>query len=388
MWLFKRKKNPETPDVSTPAPKPAIPPHPKPPTEPRDCAIVILEKNAGSGTKANLRDVLLELHLERHEESQFYSLEPPFTLVSGLTRSFAQKGVERLALAGVRAEVERMTAAPEIADFSAETGNHSVILVEAGHNKIAVIKVIRKATQYGLKEAKDLAEATPTPILVGVSETFAQSIAAELQQAGASVAVDDGSGNLQAVSGVVAANLVGYTNPTTTALPPGEWQLILVEAGKNKINVIKVIRQHTTLGLKEAKDLADAPSSFLLQGVDENTALNFGADLEDAGATVAVGKIGEAVQNIGVSVSKSSPSSLQGASLMASGWQVVLLDSGRNKIVVIKAIREATQLGLAEAKDLADKPPSVIASGLDEATAHAIARELQAAGATAQVSQN
>jgi large subunit ribosomal protein L7/L12 len=60
---------------------------------------------------------------------------------------------------------------------------------------------------------------------------------------------------------------------------------------------------------------------------------------------------------------------------------LVLVDAGPKKIQVIKIVREATGLGLKEAKDLVDAAPTVVASGLDDDWAAALRRELRAAGA-------
>jgi hypothetical protein len=65
---------------------------------------------------------------------------------------------------------------------------------------------------------------------------------------------------------------------------------------------------------------------------------------------------------------------------------VVLTAHGEKKIRVIKVIRDSSPgLGLKEAKDLVDRPPSMIATGVSEHAAGLLASELQAAGATAAV---
>lgn len=73
---------------------------------------------------------------------------------------------------------------------------------------------------------------------------------------------------------------------------------------------------------------------------------------------------------------------------MAEGSSVVLLTTGRNKIAVIKALREALDTGLKEAKDLADaadRSPAVVATGLARANAERLLHELRAAGAQAEI---
>jgi len=65
-----------------------------------------------------------------------------------------------------------------------------------------------------------------------------------------------------------------------------EFSVVLKEAGANKINVIKVVREITGLGLKEAKDLVEAAPKDLKEGVSKADADEMKKKLEDAGAKV------------------------------------------------------------------------------------------------------
>jgi large subunit ribosomal protein L7/L12 len=67
-----------------------------------------------------------------------------------------------------------------------------------------------------------------------------------------------------------------------------EFNVILTGAGANKINVIKVVRALTNLGLKEAKDLVDGAPKTLKEGATKDEAQQMKAKLEEAGATVEV----------------------------------------------------------------------------------------------------
>ena len=62
-----------------------------------------------------------------------------------------------------------------------------VVLSEAGGQKIQVIKVVRAVTGLGLKEAKDLVDSAPKPVKEGVNQEEADSIKAQLEEAGAEV---------------------------------------------------------------------------------------------------------------------------------------------------------------------------------------------------------
>jgi large subunit ribosomal protein L7/L12 len=67
-----------------------------------------------------------------------------------------------------------------------------------------------------------------------------------------------------------------------------EFDVIIKDAGPKKIEVIKTIRQLTSLGLKEAKDLAETPGGKVLEGVSKEAANDAKAKLEAAGAVVEV----------------------------------------------------------------------------------------------------
>jgi large subunit ribosomal protein L7/L12 len=63
-----------------------------------------------------------------------------------------------------------------------------------------------------------------------------------------------------------------------------------------------------------------------------------------------------------------------------SAYDVELTDAGAQKIAIIKVVRELTQLGLGEAKDLVDKTPAVIKKGVPKAEADDIKKKIEAAG--------
>jgi large subunit ribosomal protein L7/L12 len=65
-----------------------------------------------------------------------------------------------------------------------------------------------------------------------------------------------------------------------------EFTVVLQEAGPNKINVIKAVREVTTLGLREAKDLVESAPANVKEGVAADEAADIKKKLEEAGATV------------------------------------------------------------------------------------------------------
>ena len=70
-----------------------------------------------------------------------------------------------------------------------EKPEFDVVLVEAGANKISVIKEVRAITGLGLKDAKDLVEAAPKPVKEGVAKEEAAKLKEQLEKAGAKVEV-------------------------------------------------------------------------------------------------------------------------------------------------------------------------------------------------------
>ena len=79
--------------------------------------------------------------------------------------------------------------APAAGDGAAveEKTSFDVVLTAAGGQKIQVIKVVRAVTGLGLKEAKDLVDSAPKPVKEGIAQDEADSIKAQLEEAGASV---------------------------------------------------------------------------------------------------------------------------------------------------------------------------------------------------------
>jgi large subunit ribosomal protein L7/L12 len=106
--------------------------------------------------------------------------------LSSLTKELEDKwGVKAapIAMAGAAAPAAA-AAAP-----AAEQTEFTVILTEAGANKIGVIKAVREVTNLGLKEAKDLVDGAPKTVKDGVSKADAETIKKKLTEAGAKVDV-------------------------------------------------------------------------------------------------------------------------------------------------------------------------------------------------------
>jgi large subunit ribosomal protein L7/L12 len=96
---------------------------------------------------------------------------------------------------------------------------------------------------------------------------------------------------VSAAAPVAVAGAAGGGAGAAAAAPEEEkteFDVILTEAGANKIQVIKAVRELTSLGLKEAKDLVEAAPKPIKEGVSKDDANAAKAKLEEAGAKVEV----------------------------------------------------------------------------------------------------
>ena len=86
----------------------------------------------------------------------------------------------------------------------------------------------------------------------------------------------------------VAAVGGGGSAAAAAAEEKTEFTVVLADGGANKINVIKAVREVTSLGLKEAKDLVESAPATVKEGVSKDEAESIKKKFEEAGATVEV----------------------------------------------------------------------------------------------------
>jgi large subunit ribosomal protein L7/L12 len=91
-----------------------------------------------------------------------------------------------------------------------------------------------------------------------------------------------------AAATVAAAPAAGGGGAAAAVEEKTEFAVVLTGAGANKINVIKVVREVTSLGLKEAKDLVDGAPKTVKEGVNKDEAEAIKKKFVDAGASVEV----------------------------------------------------------------------------------------------------
>jgi large subunit ribosomal protein L7/L12 len=122
-----------------------------------------------------------------------------------------------------------------------------------------VLDIIKEMTILELRDLNDK-----------IQDEFGITAAAPVAMAAAPAAVAAGDG----------------AAPAAAEEEKSEFNVVLKEAGANKINVIKAVREVTTLGLKEAKDLVEAAPTNVKEGIGKADAEEVVKKLREAGATV------------------------------------------------------------------------------------------------------
>ncbi|WP_293270731.1 ribosomal protein L7/L12 [Nannocystis sp.] len=144
------------------------------------------------------------------------------------------------------------------------------------------MKIVKTLTGMGLKEAKDLVDALGV-VKADVSQEEAEAIKAQLVEAGATVEIRPHGGWAP-----VPQPTPGPTpGPTPTPGPALQYDVVLKDAGAGKLNVVKIVKTLTGMGLKEAKDLVDA-LGVVKADVSQEEAEAIKAQLVEAGATVEI----------------------------------------------------------------------------------------------------
>ncbi|OQX71368.1 MAG: 50S ribosomal protein L7/L12 [Candidatus Cloacimonas sp. 4484_275] len=99
------------------------------------------------------------------------------------------KELEELFGVTAAAPVAAVAAGPAPAEAAEEKTEFDVILTSPGDKKIQAIKVVRAITKLGLKEAKELVDTCPKPVVEGVSKEEAESIKKQIEESGATAEI-------------------------------------------------------------------------------------------------------------------------------------------------------------------------------------------------------
>jgi len=122
-------------------------------------------------------------NITKDQVIEWLSAQPILDLAALVKELETKWGVSAAAAAGPAAAAAAPAAAAE------EKTEFTVMLLEAGANKIGAIKEVRAITGLGLKESKDLVEGAPKPVKEGVSKDEAAKLKEKLEAAGAKVEI-------------------------------------------------------------------------------------------------------------------------------------------------------------------------------------------------------
>jgi len=149
------------------------------------------------------------------------------------------------------------------------------------------------------------------------------------------------------------------------------YDVILVDAGRNKLLVVKVVKESIGISLKEAKDYIDDIPSTLIKNTSRNEAERIKREIEATGAKVEIEWDDD------------------GQHLLDNTYcDVFLTSAGANKLLVVKVVKESIGLSLKEAKDYVDEVPFLLKVGITKKEANMLKKEIEAAGATLEIRQH
>ncbi len=257
-----------------------------------------------------------------------------------------------------------------------------VVLKKPGTKKTQVIKKVKELLSIGLKDAKELVNKAPSTIMTGATKDAAEALKAALVALGAEVelighkpttdepqpSIDDLQPPVDDLQPPVdepqpPVNDDGNANDDNT-----KYDVVLKSSGAKKLEVIKIIKERLKVGLKDAKDWVDHAPHTIMTGAAKGVAEALKAELVALGAEVELkGQKPTAEDNT------------------ATAFDVILKTSGIQKLEVIKKVKEQLKIGLKDAKELMDRLPYAIATGVAKDVAEALKAELVALGAEVEL---
>ncbi len=146
------------------------------------------------------------------------------------------------------------------------------------------------------------------------------------------------------------------------------YNVILLNAGSAKLQIVKAVYEFCNMGLKEAKDLVDSAPSIIKRNLSYSEAQKLQHVLTDAGGLIEI---------------QSYEQTREEASSII--YNVILKYAGLAKLQLVKTIKEVCNMGLKEAKDLVDSAPSIIKRNLSYSEAQTLKKVLEEAGGIVEI---
>ena len=177
---------------------------------------------------------------------------------------------------GAETEVSEGTETPNETEeqFVPITATYKVILAEVGPEKVKAIKLYRDLTGAGLAEAKTAVESTPCVLLETLHQSAAEQVRADFEAIGSTITVD-----------------IAVAEGQELPKEDGRYVITLLDAGTEKVKVIKAYREATGLGLKECKDAVESTPCTVIEVTNKVDAELIAATFTEVGATVEITEI-------------------------------------------------------------------------------------------------
>ena len=174
--------------------------------------------------------------------------------------------------------VSSTAAAPSAsANVSSANDSYEVVLLSViNGKKLDVIKTVKDTFRLGLKDAKDLVEGAPSTLKTDVSKQEADALKSLIESSGGRI------------------ELIPLSSQSSIAhsLTKEGYDVILTNVGSRKLDLVKAFKTTLSLGLYDAKNLAETPNAVIHKGISKEEAEDFKKQYEQAGATVTVVETG------------------------------------------------------------------------------------------------
>jgi formylglycine-generating enzyme required for sulfatase activity/ribosomal protein L7/L12 len=177
--------------------------------------------------------------------------------------------------------------------------------------------------------------------------------------------------NQQVISPISPANEPPILNPQSQS---ERVNVVLVNTGGNKLQALKIVKNHLLIGLKEAKDIIDSVPSSVYENVEKNDVLNMLKEFDEIGAVVRLEPYIEKQMNTQTKTE-----------LQSKNVKVILESTGGNNLQAIKIVKNQLELGLADTKNMIDTVPSVLYESVEKNSISAFLKELEAIGAKVRI---